>query len=94
MNETLKNYLISSGITFVGAFALAIVTQLDSGALTSATLTTSTVFAVFSAAMRAAVKALAETVVIPATAKAGKAIRAGFAGPAPVAKKVSAKKRK
>lgn len=57
MNTTLKNYLVSSGITFATALFISIGSQLTLGAVTAENLTVSALIGVLYVAVRAAIKA-------------------------------------
>lgn len=69
MNQTLKNYLISSAVTFVTAFVVALGSELVAGAVTPATFSGSVLFGVIMLAARAGFKALTENVINPFVAK-------------------------
>lgn len=67
MNKELQRWAISSAVTFVGTFALVLGSQLLDGAFTAETITSASIFGVLTVAARAAVKAITENVVIPAS---------------------------
>lgn len=69
MSDEFKRYLISSGVTFATGFLGAVLVQLEMGLLTAANLSWGAVAAIGLVGLRAGVKALTETVVIPAGEK-------------------------
>ena len=62
MNQTLKRYLVSSGITFVTAFLIAVGAQLSTMHITPETLGWSLALSIGAAAFRTAIKATIETI--------------------------------
>ena len=60
MNQTLKRYLVSSGITFVTAFLIAVGAQLSTMHITPETLGWSLALSIGAAAFRTAIKAVLE----------------------------------
>lgn len=67
MNKTLKKYLISSLITFVTTFAIALLASIDS--ITLETIKTGAIAGVLFTAARAAVKSVLEYIVSTQTEK-------------------------
>ena len=62
MNQTFKRYLISSGITFVTAFLIAVGAQLSTMHITPETLGWGLVLSIGAAAFRTAIKATIEAI--------------------------------
>ncbi len=56
MNKTLRDYLLSSLITFISFFLLSIVAQLQAGVLSAENMSGSAVLTLVFTALRAAVK--------------------------------------